>query len=141
MTERRRTEALLADAGERLRLTERLPEQLADVRGWARNAEQNVTVTVDVHGALAELHLEESALAAGASALGEEITRLAANATCAALREGVNTLGDALGDAGALEMMHSAGLSDLVDPDAEVIPYVPGVDPNAHTWNVIPPDR
>ena len=34
-----------------------------------------------------------------------------------------------------------AGLGDQIEPDAPVLPYVPGVDPNAHTWNVIPPGR
>jgi hypothetical protein len=141
MSERRTTEELLAAAEERFTLTEQLPRKLAAVRGWANNADENVRVTVDVHGAVKELRFEESALSLGPEALGEEIVRLAAEAQKAALLDGVDTLGQALGDAAALEMMRSTGLTDLVDEDAEVIPYVPGVDPNAHTWHVIPPGQ
>jgi hypothetical protein len=139
MSDRRTTEELLAAAEERLTLTERLPGKLAAVRGRADNADENVRVTVDVHGAVKELRLAESALGLGPEALGQEIVRLAAEAQRAALLDGVDTLGQALGDAAALEMMRSSGLADRVDDDAEVIPYVPGVDPNAHTWTVIPP--
>ena len=40
-----------------------------------------------------------------------------------------------MGDAEALESLREFGLE--ADEDAPVIPYVPGVDPNAHTWRVI----
>jgi YbaB/EbfC DNA-binding family len=140
MNGRRTAERLLADADERLRLTEQLPERLGEIRGWAHNGDDNVGVTVDVHGALHDLRLAESALDLGGDALGEQIVALTRQAQQAALAEGVNVLGDVLGDAAALDMMRSAGLSDRLDPDAEVIPYTPGVDPNAHRWNVIPPD-
>jgi DNA-binding protein YbaB len=139
MTDRRTTEELLAAAEERLTLTEQLPGKLASVRGWANNGDENVRVTVDVHGAVKELKLAESALDLGPDALGEEIVRLAGDAQKAALRQGVDTLGQAMGDAAAIAMLRSTGLADLVDEDAEVLPYVPGTDPNAHTWNVIPP--
>ncbi|GAA5151773.1 MULTISPECIES: YbaB/EbfC family nucleoid-associated protein [Amycolatopsis] len=135
MNGRRTAERLLADAEERLRVTEELPARLAEVRGWAYNGAENVRVTVDVHGGLKELNLDESALALGPEALGEEIVALAHRAQQAALAEGVNVLGDALGDAAALEMMRSAGLQP--DPEPEVVPYTPGVDPNAHRWRVI----
>lgn len=139
MSERRNTEELLAAAEERLTLTAQLPGKLASMRGWANNADENVRVTVDVHGAVKELKLAESALNLDPDALGAEIVRLAGEAQKAALRQGVDTLGQVVGDAGVLDMLRSAGMADLVDPDAEVLPYVPGVDPNAHTWNVIPP--
>ncbi|WAL66332.1 YbaB/EbfC family nucleoid-associated protein [Amycolatopsis cynarae] len=139
MSERRTTERLLADADERLRATERLPERLGEIRGWAHNGDENVRVTVDVHGGLKELRLDESALALGVDELGAQIVELAHRAQRAALAEGVNVLGDVLGDAAALDMMRSAGLADEIGPDPEVIPYTPGVDPNAHRWRVIPP--
>lgn len=135
MTQRRTTERLLADAEQRLRVTEALPERLASVRGWACNGDDTVHVTVDVHGALHDLRLDEAALACGADALSAQIVELSHRAQRAALAEGVNILGDALGDGEALAMMDSAGLP--LDPEPEIIPYVPGVDPNAGTWNVI----
>jgi hypothetical protein len=135
MTDRRTTERLLADAGERLRATEDLPQRLEAIEGWAHNGDDTVRVTVDVHGALKKLNLDESALALGPDQLGVELVELAHRAQQAALAEGVNVLGDALGDAAALDMMRSAGLA--ADPDPEVLPYTPGVDPNAHRWRVI----
>jgi hypothetical protein len=142
MTEprRRRTaEQLLADAEQRLRATAGLPEAMASVRGWAENPGRTVRATVDVHGALKELRLHESALTEGPERLGEEIVRVAAEAQKAALHQGAIRIGDAVGDGAALEALRSAGLGDRIDPDAPVIPYVPGVDPNAHRWNVIQP--
>jgi hypothetical protein len=133
---RRTAEQLLADAEERLRATAELPHRMADVRGSAENADRTVRAVVDVHGALRGLELGDAALAAGPDRLGEEIVRVAAEAHRAALRDGAATIGDTLGDAAALEALHSAGLS--TDPDAPVLPYTPGVDPNAHRWNVIP---
>lgn len=138
MNDRRTAERLLADAEERLRLTEQLPARLAELRGWAYNGADNVAVTVDVHGALKELKLDESALALGQDELGAQIVELSHRAQQAALAEGVNVLGDVLGDAAALDMMRSAGLP--LDPEPEVVPYMPGVDPNAGQWEVIPPD-
>jgi hypothetical protein len=139
--QRRTAEQLLADAAERVRVTAELPEQLAAIRGRAVNTDGSVRAAVDVHGALQELALHESALAAGPQRLGEEIVRVAAEAQRAALREGAGRIGDAVGDHAALEALRSAGLGDQIDPDAPVIPYVPGVDPNAHRWRVIPPER
>jgi hypothetical protein len=139
--ERRTAEQLLADAEERLRATTDLPRRLEAVRGDATSRDGSVRATVDVHGALQGLHLHESALAAGPQRLGEEIVRVAVEAQRSALYQGAARLGDALGDGAALEALHSAGLADQEDPDAPVIPYVPGVDPNAHRWNVIPPSR
>jgi len=133
--QRRTTERLLADAEERLAATEGLADRVGEVRGWAYNGDDTVHVTVDVHGALKELKLDERALALGPQALGAQIVDLSHQAQQAALSEGVNILGDALGDAAALDMMRSAGLE--MDPEPEVIPYTPGVDPNAGTWNVI----
>jgi hypothetical protein len=138
MNDRRTAERLLADAEERLRLTEELPARLAELRGWAYNGPDNVRVTVDVHGALKELNLDESALQLGADELGAQIVALSHRAQQAALAEGVNVLGDALGDAAALEMLRTAGLP--IDPEPEVVPYTPGVDPNAGQWEVIPPE-
>lgn len=141
MNGRRTTEQLLADARERVRVTEQLPERVAGVRGWAANGQRSVRATVDVHGALTGLDIDESALAAGPDELGREIVRIAGKAHQAALRQSVDELGTALGDAQAHDMLRSAGLGDQIEPDAPVLPYVPGVDPNAHTWNVIPPGR
>ncbi|KAA9148800.1 hypothetical protein FPZ12_044450 [Amycolatopsis acidicola] len=135
MTERRTAERLLADAETRLQATENLPARLAEVRGWAYNGEENVHVTVDVHGGLKDLRLDESALRLSPDELGAAIVELSYTAQRAALAEGVDILGDALGDAAALDMMRTAGLQP--DPDAEVVPYTPGVDPNAHRWRVI----
>ena len=132
--ERRTAEQLQADAEARLRGTADLAQQLAAIRG---SAGSEVRATVDVHGALKELRMAESALAAGPERLGEEIVRVAGEAQRAALYQGATRLGDALGDAAALDALRSAGLDDLIDPDAPVIAYVPGVDPNAHRWNVI----
>jgi hypothetical protein len=134
---RRTTEQLLADAEERLRVTATLPERLAGIRGTATSPARDIQATVDTHGALRDLSLDESALAAGPERLGEEIVRVAAEAQLVALRQSVTELGDALGDDVALESLRSTGLG--ADPDAPVLPYVPGVDPNAHRWNVIPP--
>jgi hypothetical protein len=130
---RRTAEQLLADAEARLRATAALPETLAAVRGSAQNPGRSVHATVDIHGALKELRLHESALAEGPDRLGAEIVRVAAEAQQAALYQGAARIGDAAGDAAALESLPSA------DPDAPVLPYVPGVDPNAHRWKVIPP--
>lgn len=138
MNDRRTAERLLADAEERLRVTEELPARLAELRGWAYNGPDNVRVTVDVHGALKDLTLDESALQLGADELGAQIVALSHRAQRAALAEGVNVLGDALGDSAALEMLRSAGLP--IDPEPEVVPYTPGVDPNAGRWHVIPPE-
>ena len=138
---RRTTEQLLADAAERVRATADLPERLAAIRGRAVNTDGSVRAAVDVHGALKELQLQESALAAGPQRLGEEIVRVAAEAQRAALYEGAARIGDTVGDQAALDALHSAGLDDRIDPDAPVVPYVPGVDPNAHRWRVIPPER
>ncbi|HKS45222.1 MAG TPA: hypothetical protein VJT49_08915 [Amycolatopsis sp.] len=129
MNQRRTTDRLVADVDERLRLTERLPQRLAGIQGWAHDGDDNVAVTVDVHGALRDLRLAESALALGPEGLGRQIVELAHQAQQTALAEGVNVLGDVLGDAAALDMLRSAGLADRIDPDAEVVPYPPGVDP------------
>ncbi|WP_236796981.1 YbaB/EbfC family nucleoid-associated protein [Amycolatopsis sp. GM8] len=137
MNDRRTAERLLADAEERLRVTEELPGRLAELRGWAYNGAENVQVTVDVHGALKDLKLDQTALQLGGEELAAQIVELSHRAQQAALAEGVNVLGDALGDAAALDMMRSAGLP--MDPEPEVIPYTPGVDPNAGKWEVIPP--
>lgn len=137
MNDRRTAERLFADAEERLRVTEELPARLAEVRGWAYNGEDTVRVTVDVHGALKDLNLHESALKMNAQELGAHIVELSHRAQQAALAEGVDIMGDALGDSAALEMMRSAGLTP--DPEPEVLPYTPGVDPNAHRWHVIDP--
>jgi hypothetical protein len=133
---RRTTEQLLADAEERLRVTAALPDRLARIRGTATSPARDIQAPVDTHGALRDLSLDESALAAGPERLGAEIVRLAAEAQQLALRQSVTDLGDALGDDVALEALRSTGLG--ADPDAPVLPYVPGVDPNAHRWNVIP---
>ncbi|HVV11675.1 YbaB/EbfC family nucleoid-associated protein [Amycolatopsis sp.] len=135
MNERRTAERLLADAEARVHVMEGLPERLAEVRGWAYNGDESVHVTVDVHGGLKDLKLAESALRLSPEEIGAQIVELSHRAQRAALAEGVNVLGDALGDAAALEMMRSAGLE--ADPEPEVIPYTPGVDPNAHRWHVI----
>lgn len=135
MSERRTAERLLADAEERVRRTEELPARLAQVRGWAVNGDETVRVTVDVHGALKDLDLHESVLRMNAQELGAHIVELSHRAQQAALAEGVNVLGDALGDAAALDMMRSAGLP--LGPEPEVVPYTPGVDPNAGSWQVI----
>ena len=133
--ERRTTEQLLADAEQRLRTMAALPARLASVQASASNAPGNVHATVNVHGALCSLRLDDSALAATPDQLGEDIVRVATEAHKSALYQGATLLGDTLGDAAALEALHSAGIP--TDPDAPVLPYTPGVDPNAHRWNVI----
>lgn len=126
-------------AEQRLEVTEHLEERVAEVRGWAENDRGSVRATVDVHGALQDLALSESALALGGDELGREIVRLARRAQQEALRQGVAELGTALGDAGTLDSLRELGLPQ--DEDAPVLPYVPGVDPNAHLWKVIPEDQ
>jgi hypothetical protein len=133
---RRTTEQLLADAEERLRATADLPTRMSAIRGTAESADHTVRATTDVHGALTALHVHDAALAAGPDRLGDEIVRIAADAHRAALHHGASTIGDTLGDDAALEALRSAGLP--TDPDAPVLPYTPGHDPNAHRWNVIP---
>jgi YbaB/EbfC DNA-binding family len=128
--ERRTTEQLLADAELRLRIAGELPERLAAIQSSAANAPGNVRATVNVHGALCALQLDESALAPGPDQLGEEIVRVTAQAHQSALYQGAILLGDTLGDAAALEALRSAGLAHLIDPDAPVLPYIPGHDPN-----------
>jgi hypothetical protein len=141
VTEPRRwtTEELLAAAEQRLQVTDHLAERVSEIRGWAENDPGSVRTTVDVHGALRDLTLSEAALSLGGDELGREIVRLASRAQQEALRQSVAEMGSALGDAGALDSLREMGLSQ--DSDAPVIPYVPGVDPNADRWNVIPEDR
>lgn len=128
--ERRTTEQLLADAELRLRTMAALPDRLAAVQASAANSPGNVRATVNVHGALCSLQLDESALAPGPDQLGEEIVRIATQAHQSALYQGATLLGDTLGDAAALDALRSAGLGHLIDPDAPVLPYIPGHDPN-----------
>lgn len=129
----------MAAAEQRLQVTDHLAERVAEIRGWAENDPGSVRVTVDIHGALQGLELSEAALALGGDELGREIVRLSAMAQDEALRQSVAEMGSALGDAGALDSLREMGLAQ--DGDAPVLPYVPGQDPNAHTWNVIPEDR
>ncbi|TDP97432.1 hypothetical protein [Labedaea rhizosphaerae] len=137
MTEPRRwtTEELMAAAEQRLQVTDHLADRVAEIRGWAENDPGSIRTTVDVHGALQDLELSESALSLGGDELGREIVRLAARAQQEALRQSVAEMGTALGDAGALESLKEMGLEQ--DEDAPVLPYIPGQDPNAHRWNVI----
>lgn len=128
--ERRTTEQLLADAEHRLRTMAALPTRLASVQASASNATGNIHATVNVHGALCALHLDDSALAATPDQLGEEIVRVAGEAHKSALYQGATLLGDTLGDTAAHESLRSAGLAHLIDPDAPVLPYTPGHDPN-----------
>jgi hypothetical protein len=132
---------LLADAEERLRLAEELPNRIESIRGWAVNEDGSVRVTATVHGALADLALTERALALGPEALGAEIVRIAGAANRAALAEGVGALSHSLGDADTARIAESVGLGNRIEPDAPVLPYVPGVDPNADKWQVIDPTR
>jgi hypothetical protein len=134
--QRRTTEQLLADAEERLRATADLPGRMSAIRGTAESADHTVRATVDVHGALTALHLHDAALGAGPDRLGDLIVQIAGDAHRAALHHGASVIGDTLGDEAALEALRSANLP--TDPDAPVLPYTPGVDPNAHRWNVIP---
>lgn len=122
--ERRTTEQLLADAELRLRTATELPGRLAAIQAQAANRPGNVRATVDVHGALCALRLDESALAAGPDQLGAEIVRVANEAHKSALYQGATLLGDTLGDATAHDALRSAGLR--IDPDAPVVPYTPG---------------
>jgi hypothetical protein len=135
--QRRGTEELVAAAEHRLRLAEELPGRLERVRGRSVNQERTVAVTTTVHGALTGLELSERALALGQAALGAEIVRLAGAANRAALIAGVGVLSQTLGDSGTAELAASVGLGELIEPDAPVLPYQPGVDPNAHRWTVI----
>ncbi len=130
MTERRTTEQLLADAEERLRLTDDLPARVEAIRGTARDDARTVAVTVTVHGALAGLSITDDALAMGPDRLGDEIVRLAAAAQRSALVDGLGALSRVLGDAGTVELARSIGLGELIDPDASVVPYVPSANPN-----------
>jgi hypothetical protein len=90
-----------------------------------------------VHGALADLEIADEALALGPERLGAEIVRLAAEANQAALAEGLGALSPVLGDAGTADLARSIGLDAMIDPDAPIVPYTPGVDPNADHWQVI----
>ncbi|HEX9334973.1 MAG TPA: hypothetical protein VF892_03765, partial [Pseudonocardiaceae bacterium] len=107
MTERRTTEQLLADAEERLRLTDDLPARVEAIRGTARDDARTVAVTVTVHGALAGLSITDDALAMGPDRLGDEIVRLAAAAQRSALVDGLGALSRVLGDAGTVELARS----------------------------------
>src|SRR5579883_1782983 len=102
--ERRSTERLLADAQERLRITEDLPNRIAAIQGWATNAEATVRVTTTVHGALTGLHITEDALALGPTRLAEQIVALASEANRAALVAGIGELSNALGDSATAEL-------------------------------------
>lgn len=133
----RTTEELLAAAEERLRLTGDLPSRIESIHGTARNAADTVAATVTVHGALTDLSIMDTALAMGPERLGAEIVRLAAAANRTALVHGLGTLSRSLGDAGTIELARSVGLGDVVDPPAPVVPYPPGVDPNAHRWHPV----
>jgi hypothetical protein len=134
---RRTTEQLVADTEERLRLTEDLPTRLDAIRGTAHNDANTIRVAATVHGALTDLEIADKALALGPEQLGAEIVRLAAEANQAALAEGLGALSPVLGDAGTVDLARSIGLDALIDPDAPILPYTPGTDPNADRWQVI----
>ena len=134
---RRTTEQLVADTEERLRRTEDLPARIEAIRGTAHNDTNTIRVTATVHGALSDLEIADEALALGPEQLGAEIVRLAAEANQAALAEGLGALSPALGDAGTIELARSIGLDAMIDPDAPILPYTPGADPNADRWQVI----
>ncbi len=127
----RSTERLLADAEDRLQAAEDLPARIARIRGWAVDDAESVRVTVDVHGALSGLELTPEALRLGPQRLGQQIVRLARMAAEAALAAGVAALAPVLGDGASEELARSVGLGHLVGADPPVVPYVPGVDPNA----------
>ena len=129
----------MAAAEQRLQVTDHLEQRVSEIRGWAENDPGSIRTTVDIHGALQDLQLAESALSLGGDDLGREIVRLSQRAQQEALRQSVAEMGAALGDAGALDSLKELGLEQ--DEDAPVLPYVPGQDPNAHRWNVIPEDR
>ena len=134
---RRTTEQLVADTEERLRLTENLPARIAAVRGTAHDDANTIRVTATIHGALTDLEIADEALALGPERLGAEIVRLAAEANQAALTEGLGALSQVLGDAGTVDLARSIGLDAMIDPDAPILPYTPGTDPNADHWQVI----
>jgi len=134
---RRTTEQLVADTEERLRLTEDLPTRLDAIRGTAHNDANTIRVAATVHGALTDLEIADEALALGPEQLGAEIVRLATEANQAALAEGLAALSPVLGDAGTVDLARSIGLDALIDPDAPILPYTPGTDPNANRWQVI----
>ncbi|GGM59622.1 hypothetical protein GCM10012275_33430 [Longimycelium tulufanense] len=88
-----------------------LGRRLAAVRGRARNVDGSVQVAATVHGAIAELRLDERALAMGAERLGAEIVRLAAQASVSAMREELAELAHELGADRAAELI------DALDPE------------------------
>jgi YbaB/EbfC DNA-binding family len=135
--EPRSTERLLADAEERLRITADLPGRIEQIRGWATSPDGTVRVTTTVHGALTELEIADDALALGPDELARAIVALAGQANRAALVAGIGELSPALGDAATAELAETVGLAQLQDPPAPVLPYIPGVDPNADKWTVI----
>ena len=137
----RSTERLLADADERLRVTRDLPNRVEAIRGWAVNDQRSVRVTTTVHGALTDLEIAEQALHLGPDRLAQVIVRLAGEANRAALVQGVSELSPTLGDSGTTGLARAVGVGDLIEPDAPVVPYVPGVDPNAGTWTAVDPDE
>jgi hypothetical protein len=139
MTDPRSTERLVADAEDRLRATDGLAQRIEQLRGWATNPDRTVRVTTSVHGALTDLEIDETALALGPDALAAEIVALAGRANRAALVQGVAELAPALGDAATADLADTVGLAGLADPPAPVLPYVPGVDPNADKWTVLNP--
>lgn len=138
-TGRRSTERLLADAQERLELAADLPARVGRVRGWAVDEAADVRITVDVHGALCGLELTEAALRLGPEHLGHQIVLLSRMAAEAALAEAVAVLAPALGDGASEELARDVGLGHLIGADPEVVPYVPGVDPNARCYVRSPP--
>lgn len=137
MNQRRTTDRLVADVDERLRLTERLPQRLAGIQGWAHDGDDNVAVTVDVHGALRDLRLAESALALGPEGLGRQIVELAHQAQQTALAEGVNVLGDVLGTRPRSTCSAPRGSRTGSTPTPRSSLTRPGSTPNAHRWRVI----
>jgi hypothetical protein len=137
MATMRSTEELLAAAEERVRLSADLPNQISQLRGWAVNADQSIKVTTSVYGELVNLVITDQALALGQERIAAEVTHLAGQATKAALSQGVGELSRLLGDTGTAELARAVGLGDRLEPDAPVLPYVPGVDPNANSWTVI----
>lgn len=107
--------------------TDGVADRLNRITGRAGDARLGIEVAVNVHGRLTALELSDAALRLGSGRLAEEIFRLAAAASRAALAEGDALLREAGGDevaellelAGAPPVPHQVQQAVTPQPDEE----------------------
>jgi hypothetical protein len=104
----------LVEMAESLPETAGLSTGLAAIRASA--AGEGVTVTVDLNGMPVGLELDDSALSLGAGRLAGEITRLAAEASANALREGISAIVAVCGEELATVVRDQLGLDAEPEP-------------------------